>query len=260
MKAIVLTYDKYRAVTEHMVWQYGRLWVDHPFCFRIPYQELPGENSEQREYVQSPADIRGTVLTLLRDLDDEEWIYWCIDDKYPITLELPRIRKILEWVEQGLLECDGILFCRCRNMLTESALRTERLQDKFNHIYLRRKNYEQIWIHQFVRVKVIRHLFEQMPDAIGTAKVMDHLKEKVVLPESHRLFVTERNLAVFGESTSRGKLTANCYRSLLAAQLPLPEIAVAEEQHIVMGEIRDWGYWIKRLGRRVKRSLFQPLN
>jgi hypothetical protein len=33
MKAIVLTCDRYRALTEHMIRKYEELWPDHPFVF-----------------------------------------------------------------------------------------------------------------------------------------------------------------------------------------------------------------------------------
>jgi len=81
IKAIVLTCDRYRVMTQHLIVQYERLWPDHPFVFHIPYQELGGVDSERIKYHTSPADIKGTVLHLLANIDDEEWIYWCVDDK-----------------------------------------------------------------------------------------------------------------------------------------------------------------------------------
>jgi hypothetical protein len=48
--------------------------------------------------------------------------------------------------------------------------------DVFGNVYLRRRNYEQIWLHQFLRVKVIRNLFQNFPDGITSAKLMDSLK------------------------------------------------------------------------------------
>jgi len=45
MKAIVLTCDKYRVLTEHMILKYDKLWSNHPFCFRIAYQDLQTEAS-----------------------------------------------------------------------------------------------------------------------------------------------------------------------------------------------------------------------
>jgi hypothetical protein len=37
------------------------------------------------------------------------------------------------------------------------------------------------------------------------------------------LFVTKENFAVFGESTQRGVVTQNCYESMLASGIKLPE-------------------------------------
>lgn len=57
MKAIVLTYDKYRTLTERMISMYQKLWPGHPYRFRIPYQELPGMASSKREYLKTVSDI-----------------------------------------------------------------------------------------------------------------------------------------------------------------------------------------------------------
>ncbi len=67
IKAIVLTCDRYRAVTEHMIFQYDRLWPDHPFVFHVPYQELGGVDTEKVKYLPAPSDIKGTVLHLLTE-------------------------------------------------------------------------------------------------------------------------------------------------------------------------------------------------
>src|SRR5438874_7130139 len=95
IKAIVLTCDRYRAITQHLIVQYERLWPDHPFVFHIPYQELRGVESERIKYFTSPSDIKGTVLHLLADIDDDEWIYWCVDDKYPIQLLTDKIASLI---------------------------------------------------------------------------------------------------------------------------------------------------------------------
>ena len=71
IKSIVLTCDRYRAITEHMIFQYDRLWPDHPFVFHVPYQELGGVDTERVKYLTAPSDIKGTVLHLLTEIDDE---------------------------------------------------------------------------------------------------------------------------------------------------------------------------------------------
>jgi hypothetical protein len=224
IKAIVLTCDRYRAITEHMIFQYDQLWPDHPFVFHVPYQELGGVDVEQVKYLQAPSDIKRTVLHLLTEIDDEEWIYWCVDDKYPIQLVTDEIGSLISHAMRSP-EVDGLLFCRCRATLNNPklTLNPRKVKNPFGDVYLERKAWFQIWIHQILRAKVLRHLFTQLPDHIPSAKAMDELKNDVPKLPEHRLFVTKENFAVFGESTSRGVITQNCYESMVAAGIEIPE-------------------------------------
>ena len=109
IKAIVLTCDRYRAITEHMIFQYDRLWPDHPFVFHVPYQELGGLDTERVKYLAAPSDIKGTILHMLSEIDDEQWIYWCVDDKYPIQLVTDKIASLISHAMRSP-EVDGLLF------------------------------------------------------------------------------------------------------------------------------------------------------
>jgi hypothetical protein len=224
IKAIVLTCDRYRAVTEHMIFQYDRLWPDHPFVFHVPYQELGGVDTEKVKYLPAPSDIKGTVLHLLTGIDDEEWIYWCVDDKYPIQLVTDKISSLISHAMRSP-GVDGLLFCRSRATLNNPKLTLYpcKVKNPFGDVYLQRKAWFQIWIHQILRAKVLRHLFTHLPDHIPSAKAMDELKNDVPKLPEHRLFVTTQNFAVFGESTSRGVITQNCYESMVAAGIEIPE-------------------------------------
>jgi hypothetical protein len=224
IKTIVLTCDRYRAITEHMIFQYDRLWPDHPFVFQVPYQELEGVDTERVRYLTSPTDIKGTVLHLLAEIDDEEWIYWCVDDKYPIQLVTDKIAALVSHAMRSP-EVDGLLFCRCRATLNNPKLTLypRRIRNPFGDVYLERKAWFQIWIHQILRAKVLRYLFTHLPDHIPSAKTMDELKDGIPKLPEHRLFVTRENFAVFGESTRGGTITQNCYESMVAAGIELPE-------------------------------------
>lgn len=239
MKAIVLTCDRYRAMTEHMILRYEQLWPDHPFVFRIPFQKLGGTDTERKNYVRTPEDLKETALHLMADLDDEEWIYWCIDDKYPIRLVT---EKIVNFIADATRSSDmsGLLFCRCRALLDAPKL-TLYPQERANSagdIYFERKAWHQIWIHQLLRVKVLRHLFSHLPADIPTAKAMDKLKDDVVKLPEHRLFVTKDNFAIFGESTHKGLITQNCFDSIKGTGIELPRwFRRSNRQHDTMGEL-----------------------
>jgi hypothetical protein len=239
LKAIVLSCDRYRAITEHMILQYERLWPDHPFVFRIPYQHARGTDIERARYYQAPEDIKGTVIRLLADLDDEEWIYWCVDDKYPIQLVTGKIMALITDALSSS-EMSGLLFCRCRVTLTgpKLTLYPKEIVSSSGDIYLERKAWYQIWLHQLLKVKVLRYLFDQLPDRIPSAKEMDELKNDILKPHEFRLFVTRENFAVFGESTTRGLITQNCYESMVASQMELPEwFRHPNGEHVTMGKL-----------------------
>ena len=227
MKAIVLTCDRYRVITEHMIGQYARLWPEHPFVFHVPFQDeaARGADGERRRYVRTPRAIRATVLGLLDGLDDAEWVYWCIDDKYPVQLRVDAIAPLPgELASARSADVDGLLFCRCRETLHDpaAALLPHSRADAAGNGWLERRSWHQIWLHQFLRVKVLRGLFGRFPEEITAAKAMDELKWAIPKPPEHRLYVTEQNHAVFGESTKAGRITQNCHASALAAGLTLP--------------------------------------
>ena len=221
--APVLTFDRNAVVTRHMIARYEALWPDHPFTFRIPYQDRAAVADHPRcEPVAAPPDIQGTVRALLAGLDDDAWVYWCIDDKYPVRLELERIRPIVAAIRAGLpAEVAGVLFCRARRML-EPAFLTDDRRSLGDQSLIGRRAYHQIWVHQFLRVRVLRTLFANFPETLASPRVMDEVIQTLEKPADLGLFVTEKNLAAFGESATRGVLTRNCLASMVRHGFPVP--------------------------------------
>jgi hypothetical protein len=237
IKALVLTWDRNRAMTEHTILQYERVWPGHPFVFHIPYQEIGGTDTEKSIYIKSPPAIRATVFRLIENLDDEEWIYWCMDDRYPIRLETEKIERMIANALQSS-KMSGLLFCRCRRLLNrpkQTLFRREWI-DRDGNIYFQRRGWSQIWIHQLMKVKVLRHLFTHLPEELPNANAMDKLKHEIVMPRDFRLFVTKENFAIFGESTRRGLITQNCYESITQTQIELPEwFQIPNGENVTLG-------------------------
>jgi len=176
---------------------------------------------------------------LLAEIDEEEWIYWCVDDKYPIQLVTDKIGTLISHAMRSP-EVDGLLFCRCRATLNNPKLTLfpRKVKNPFGDIYLERKAWFQIWIHQILRAKVLRHLFTHLPDVIPNAKAMDELKNDVPKLAEHRLFVTKANFAVFGESTRRGVVTQNCYESMVTARIEIPEwFRHPDGEYVTLGKL-----------------------
>ncbi len=243
MNAIVLTCDRYRPITDHMIHQYDRLWPDHPLRWRIPYQALRESDTERVRYIHapesSPDDIPRTVLRLIEDLDDEEWVYWCADDKYPIQLVLEKVESLMCYAQESN-DVSGVMFCRCRVTLDRPDLALypgERVTPN-GEILLERNGWFQIWIHQFLRAKVLRHFFCEMSGRISNAKAMADQQFEILKLADHRLFVTKKNYAVFGESTRRGRLTKNCYESIRKNRLELPkQLQHPIRERVTMGRL-----------------------
>jgi hypothetical protein len=228
IKAIVLSYDRHRAMTDHMILQYARLWPDHPFVFVVPYQTLQRPDTERVNYVKAPggkpSDIPFTILELIANLDDEELVYWCSDDKYPIQLLTGKIASLMTHARRSP-QISGLMFCRCRATLgnPELTLYPGEWITPAGDVLLERRAWYQFWIHQFVRVKVLRHYFSELPDDLPSAESMDGFREEIVKLADHRLFVTKKNFAVFGESTQQGVITQNCYESIIRTDIELPD-------------------------------------
>ena len=251
MKAIVLTFDRHRVLTQHLMLQYERLWPDHPFRFRIPFQQLRGSDSNRVEFIESPPEIAATVLKLIEDIDDEEWIYWCSDDKYPIRLIVKKIKELINYA-LATSEISGLLFCRSRVTLDrpEISLLPHQRVTPDGATLLERKGWYQIWIHQFLRAKVLRSLFSQLPLEIPSAKALDDLKDQIPKPDEYHLFVTEQNFAVFGESTKRGVITGNCLESIRQTDIQLPEwFQRSTGEWVTMGKLPADSLW-QRFRRR----------
>jgi hypothetical protein len=173
-----------------------------------------------------------------------------MDDKYPILLNT----KILQNIHDGYqllndTSIAAIQFCRYGSLLDSSAL-NEKETININGIqFVERKGYARIWMHQFARVKVIRHLLKLMPTEIRRPNNMEVFlwMGKIEKPVSHRLFVSKKNFAVYGESSHNGIITENCYRSIMANNLPMEErFKQRQSKERIVGINTQSVYWRMR--------------
>ena len=244
MKALVLTFDKYRPFAEHMIMCYEELWPNHPFTFRVPYQSEEVKDYFEKKFgakvemINSPSGIVDTMFALSDDLDEGEWVYWCMDDRYPMMLDVDEIEKCKEYIDspEGK-DISGLMFCNNpRIWMPENIYwHRYRIKTKDKQINYRRKNYTMIWNHQFLRVKVVRDFFNLFPRVMKQAKEMDYIKDKSVLPDNQLLYVLDHNIAIYGESTNRSVMTKNCAESFRAKGSEIPSGFSISEQVIIKG-------------------------
>lgn len=267
MKAIVLTCDKYIRLADHMIHTYQRIWPDNPFQFRVPYGEYPhflkekyGEKIEliQTEAakvihpVENPIEtakdikkvslVKQTMLSLLEDIPDEEWIFWCMDDRYLIKLRTAEVNDLYQYIiAANEPDICLVTLSRKRRFLKPEYLKeggeiiTKNGQKLLETIYTNTTKVLDIWEHQFVRAKILRRIFKSFPDRAFIPKEMDFfVKEKLI---GEKCYVPEKNIIVFGESTNRGQLTENCVASHKKWKLEIPNNFEISQKYHVTGEL-----------------------
>jgi hypothetical protein len=249
MKAIVLTYDNYHPIADHMMHCYGQLWPNHPFVFQVPYQKFPKLLSEKYgdriSLIKTPPDIRGTMDKLLEGIDNDTWIYWCMDDRYPIKLDVEKLTEFYDCLSDN--NSDGLSFVLSHKDNSNRYSNVFSIvKDHRGNKFYRKKHFGSIWSHQFMKAKVLSNFFKNMPINIKSAKEMDYYLLKLsVLPKDYVLLVTTQSHAQFGESSTRGMLTKNCYDSMVESKIQSPA-------HLEITELR----MIRNIDDTIKNPLF----
>ena len=90
MYAIILTFDRQIEFARLVIASYSKLWPTCPLVFRIPYNEqFPNDLAHRAnvELIQTEKEIKATMRNLLRDLEDDEFVFWAIDDRYPVEIQ-----------------------------------------------------------------------------------------------------------------------------------------------------------------------------
>lgn len=269
MKALVLTYDNYKIFADHMINSYQKFWPDNPFIFVIPYQDIEVKKYYEAKYknkvdmVYTPSDIAGTINTLLNGFSNEEWVYWCMDDRYLIEINLEEMKKTYEWVcklnnpEIAAVKCTSHLMGQSPENI--SYFRNI-IRNDFHQVFYQRKNYAMIWIHQFLRCKVLKDIFIHIPNNLQMAKHMDFIVNELAIPSEYRLYSNKKSLMVLGESTSLGRITKNCYESLLQNGYDIPNNFRIIDEYIISGDKKSIAEKIYFYSKRILRHILQNIG
>ena len=225
MKAIVLSCDKYHPMAHHMILTYKTKWPSNKFTFRVPWNsEFPSNIKDKFgeciEPVKSDIEFKKTIYTLIEDLDDDEWVYWCIDDKYLIDIDESIANEVTRFVESNNdPELYGVTFGFVGEIRKRARGKPKIKTNEDLTFILRKPDYHQ-WLHQFYRVKVLKAFCDYLIEPPKyKAKQMDYHKK---LPDAGKYLTLSHNIITCGESTSRGKITKNCVTSFSEYGLELP--------------------------------------
>ena len=251
MRAVVLTFDKQVGFAELVYKKYMELWPNCPITFRIPYNSKKScasydyfNSKDNVELIISPPDIRRTMSAMLSDIDGDEWVFWCIDDRYPIRninddVSIDEsLSLIFEEINSGRL-----------NYLNRIKI-SSKLEDTQNYDEWKKnftkdifkisnipffkepagvKLFRGVYCHTFIKAKVLKYYF-----------LRDSMPEDYSIREFHRInknsppddfpweddcssLISKKHMLSFGEPAIFGMLTMNGLIDLQKYGCPIPD-------------------------------------
>ena len=213
-----------------MIAQYEKLWPSNLFTFRIPWnvtypETIDSQFHDKTELINTDIKFKETFHGLTQDLDDNEWVYWCIDDKYPIHIEEHKANKVFNFVKSiSDPNIINVSFHFVRQ-IKSSANRMQRegsgREVRFEGLrFIEHKSFINNWLHQFFRVKALREFWSNIkePDQYQ-AKQMDY----DVQPLTGISLTLDHNMCTYGESTDKGSITKNCEDNCIENNIAIPD-------------------------------------
>lgn len=244
MKAIVMSCDVYHCMAEHMILKYESLWPGNPFVFRVSWNDQYPNHLENRfgkkiEPIKTNSAFKQTFHQLTQDLDDHEWVYWCIDDKYIIDIDTEKANQTLEFV-QSIQDPNIINVCfHLVRGIKETAMWMKKkkigLQIPFQNLtFIQHNSFHNNWLHQFFRVGALREFWSHLPEP---EKHKAGLLDQYVKPLSGVSMTLNHNICTYGESTYESVITNNCLQSAQQLSIPIPEHFLPKNRNSILNSI-----------------------
>jgi hypothetical protein len=272
MKAIVLSFDPHLEIANLVVETYNRLWPNCPFIFRIPFTDRDPRTvfaAQNVEFIQTPSDIRSTMENLLRDLPEDEFIFWCVDDRYPIEIfDLWVLRAAYDFVTGKPATIDSIKWTDIRvagahrkgdakrqllahilalfrppsteapDRDTEWRQREEATPRAPAFVLAGQPFFRQLghlkngfYMPQFTTPAFLKRFFfaPALPLLYGIREFHHFL---LATEFEHESYFPDTFLVSTAESTFQGQLSASCYEQILKLGLSPPKIPVRKDYKI----------------------------
>lgn len=248
MKAIVLCCDKYHAFAYHTLLSYQKHWPKNRFNFYIPWTitkpiwigKDPRIGEHKVTYIKcSNTSFKVTVETLLKDIDDEEWIYWCSSDQYLTKYNEKIGIEVEDLIKTNNILCDSKTFGVSSALLIKNGAKLIRkdkdaieIKGEWGGKLVEKESWDSsrtitLWFHQYLRSKVIKHIFKAF-DEPTVAKQLDkqlysNIDKIYCFPKLGKYFTIDTKIAEFAENTSRGKILLNTIKSFKTFNLKIPQ-------------------------------------
>ena len=275
MKGIVLSFDPHLEIANLLVETYNQLWPDCRFQFRIPFTDRDPRaifRAQNVEFISTPPDIRSTVKSLVCDLPEHEFVFWCIDDRYPIEIFEPAVlRAVRDFASDAGGDVDSIKLTDLTVEGIEGKLHTRfprRLTRRWRPQLFRRPDTQRVENDKTWRQREEGGAREPSFRLAGQGffRQLGHPRNGFYMPQfttpaflkqfflasalplkygirefhhfllstnlEHKSYFPNTFLLSVGESTFRGRLSMVCYEQMLKFGLVPPKIEIVRDYKI----------------------------
>jgi len=270
VKGIVLSFDPHLEIANLLVETYNQLWPDCRFQFRIPFTDRDPRaifRAQNVEFISTPPDIRSTVKSLLCDLPEHEFVFWCVDDRYPIEIFEPAVlRAVRDFASDASGDVDSIKLTDLTVEGIEGKL--QRFPRRWCRQLFRRPDTQRVENDKTWRQReegVAREPAFRLAGQ-GFFRQLGHPKNGFYMPQfttpaflkkfflasalplkysirdfhrfllstnlEHKSYFPNTFLLSVGESTFRGRLSMVCYEQMLKFGLVPPKIEIVRDYKI----------------------------
>jgi len=232
MKALVLTYDQQVGLGQLVLKTYKKHAPNANLEFLIPINE---ESTKEHYvslgfpivFVNTPSDILSTMKNLLARVDDEEWVYWCIDDRYPLSVMDDVFCSLINDIDAGKFDhLRGIKMLWWREQGINSNFEYKDLKFTFQDV---EEEYG-FWHHQFIRAKTLKDFFFTYNEE-DINHIMHINRHHRFNTRSHFISDTvfaNKNIVTFAEPLAKTKLTMNGLAALKSYDCVIPPYEVLD--------------------------------
>jgi hypothetical protein len=98
------------------------------------------------------------MAVLLDGLDDGAWVYWCIDDRYPIEIDQSAMQAVLDFIAAGAAEGLNAIKLMHWKETADSTCTTLSI-GKRSFRFQARSSRTGFWHHHFIRAKALKEIF-----------------------------------------------------------------------------------------------------
>lgn len=229
VKAVVLSYGAQIGLAELLVKRYNALGVGSDLEFLLPEngsdQYVPDFSNVRA--VPCQADILSTMKALLGECEDDEWVFWAIDDRYPLDVDVNLFSSLLSMIKTDTLNgINGLKLLPWREQLSDNSISLAGV-DFFKQEPVGMFGF---WHHQFLRAKVLKDAFiscnvENYNEVRPFNKYYQKQKRLSFL---ENVYVSSLPIVKLGEPLWDGKLTRNGWLELKKNNCLIPDYEVVD--------------------------------